>query len=227
MSDLYLAFDSLSPADTFPPSHLLLISGILNGEFERFRESTFDIIKTTPSLGLAYWHVKLLFNRQNRSYISETNDVVGFALKIIQQLRRADNPPSPMIHHFAALAALTLTEYLNAKETQDDAFVGLHSLKEALDNGRVFRDSDQIQGSKGWRTAISDFIVKKLQSAFQLQSEDAIVDHGGLQHLADLAVEKSNGYDAHRHAEDRQGTAKNEETDWTISTKRGYLNAYD
>ena len=193
---------------------------------ERFRESTFDVINTTPSLGLAYWHVKLLFNRQNRSYVSETNDVIGIALKIVQQLRSPDNPPSSMTHHFAALAALTLMEYLNVKETQEGASIGLHNLKEALDNGRVFRNSDQTRGSKGWLTTVSDFIAKKQPLASQQHSDDAIVDHGGLQHLADLAVEKSNGYDAHRQAEDRQGTAKNEETDWTISTKKGYLNAF-
>ncbi|KAH0545226.1 hypothetical protein FGG08_000680 [Glutinoglossum americanum] len=160
-----------------------LIGKILNGEIDRFRESIDSTISSMNLVHLSYWHVKLLLKRHTPA--SEPHDLLGPAQRIASILNSPSTPITPLNHHFAALAVLTLVELADMPETKDGAWKGIQDLHEALDKRRGFFVRED---GVGWDSAVRDLILKKRQQQQSGGSGPLSVSHGGLQHLADLAV---------------------------------------
>ncbi|KAI9818788.1 MAG: Glucose-responsive transcription factor [Pycnora praestabilis] len=171
--------DVMAPGSSSGP----LIGKLLNGEIERFRESIDSVIGSLNLVYLSYFHVKLLMTRHTPT--SEPHDLLGPAQRMASILNSAATPITPLNHHFAALAALTLVELADISETKEGAWKGLANLREAFDNRRGFATQED---SVGWDSAVRDLIVKKQHQAQSGGSGPLLGNHGGLQHLADLAV---------------------------------------
>ena len=167
----------MAPNSSSPP----LVGKLLNGEIDRFRESIDSTIHSLNLVDLSYWHVKLLLKRHTAT--SEPYDLLGPAQHLVAILNSPSTPITPLNHHFAALAALTLVELVDMPETREGAWKGIQDLHEALDKRRGFSVRED---GIGWDGAIRDLIVKKQQQ--QQSGGSGSGSHGGLQHLADLAV---------------------------------------
>jgi hypothetical protein len=160
-----------------------LVGKVLNGEIDRFRESIDSTIGSLNLVHLSYWHVKLLLKRHTPA--SEPYDLLGPAQRMASILNSPSASTTPLNHHFAALAALTLVELADMPETKDGAWKGIQDLHEALDKRRGFSVRED---GVGWDSAIRDLILKKRQQQQSGGSGPLSGSHGGLQHLADLAV---------------------------------------
>lgn len=192
-----------------PPSHNTLLSHLLTGELDRFRESVDPLLPSYPVLHLAYWHVKTLVRCYTHYSISSTDDLLDAATASSAILiSKPSPPPSPLTHHFATLAALVLSQLVDVKETRETAIRGLHELADAVEKGRILSPHNPREEAAfvSWDSLILERIGKKLhqsqlappqQQPHQPQAgpKDAStgIDHGGLQHLADLAVGESEG----------------------------------
>jgi hypothetical protein len=173
------ADDVMAPNRSSPP----LVGKLLNGEIDRFRESIDSTISSLNLVHLSYWHVKLLLKRHTPA--SEPYDLLGPAQRMASILNSPSTVITPLNHHFAALAALTLVELADMPETKDGAWKGIQDLYEALDKRRGFSVRED---GVGWDSAIKDLILKKRQQRQSGGSGPLSGSHGGLQHLADLAV---------------------------------------
>ena len=206
-----------------------LISRLLTGELERFRESVDTILALQPILNLAYWHVKLLHKRHNPTSVSEVKDIAVVAKTITSILGSNENLVTPLMFHFVGLLTITLVELIEIRDTKEDAKGGLQDVHLAIEQNQIFppptRDGDYV----GWESVILDKVRKGLHNAQHRQSgTDAIIDRGGLQHLADLAVgETEDGASKAERVEDDAPIERNEQSDgvdWTALTRAGYLN---
>ncbi|KAI9769092.1 MAG: Glucose-responsive transcription factor [Geoglossum simile] len=173
------AEDAMAPNSPGAP----LVGKLLNGEIDRFRESIDSTIHSLNLVRLSYWHVKLLLKRHTAA--SEPYDLLGPAQRLASILNSPTTPITPLNHHFAALAALTLVELADMPETKEGAWKGIQDLHEALDKRRGFLVRED---GVGWDSAVRDLILKKRQQQQSGGSGPLSGNHGGLQHLADLAV---------------------------------------
>lgn len=136
---------------------------------------------------LAYYHGKLLSLRH--ASMVEPIQLLSPALRIADILSSAQNPTTPLSHHFAVLALGTLLDLADFDETKKDACAGIEKLMDALDKRRSLpaREDD------GWDKAIIDLIERRRQPRYTPGDGSAaggsdLPGHGSLQHLAELAV---------------------------------------
>ena len=230
-----------SPFD-FPKSHHgSLVSHLLTGELDRFRESVDTVLHSHPIVHLSYWHVKALVRCYTQTSISSTDELLDAVTVTTNILNSKINPPSPLTHHFVALAVLVLVQLAGVKETRENALRGLHDLADALEKGRILAPATRGDGPAGWDSVIMERISKRLQQAQHAQqqqsgpSDATAIDRGGLQHLADLAVGESEGQGAGQTAaangeksgqekEKSAGEGGAEGVNWAVLMRSGYLN---
>ena len=166
LAEAFTTADEVVSSTTLNP----YISRLLRGELERFRESIEVVWGSHSLLHVAYYHVKLLTLRHNSS--SEPRQLLEPALRMVTMLDHSSMPITPLNHHFAALALITLVDLADIEETHQEAWRGIQQLSEAL---RQRRGLATREDSVGWDSAIKDLISKR-------------AGDGNLQHLAELAI---------------------------------------
>ena len=201
---LYYSPDPNSP---YPSSSRPLLTATLKEELDTFHDSARTAFQSSPNLHLAYLHVKLLADRHLETYTSNASNILNGVFQIVASLRQSQGI-CPLTHHWAGLAALTLTDFL------DDSNAGraLHDLRDGLQSGQI----RQLSGSLPWDASIASFIVKKTGS-----------DRGGLEHLADAAVGKSKSDEGQEGDGPFSKAAVGAPVDWTVLTMKGYLNHFE
>lgn len=181
---------------------------------DNFRKSVQGLFATTPHLQLACLHSKLIADRHMELYVSNATQIEKGALQIVALLRQKPGP-NPLTHHWAGLAAATLTERLGMgleSPDPDEFTAALHSLREGLQTGQI-RHCD---GNKtAWDQTIASFITKKLDPAQRLES------------LADAAVGTSQAKSGPEGQDSGATSARNGVMDWSASTMEGYLNLFE
>lgn len=149
------------------------ICRLLRGELERFRESVEVVWGSLSLLHVAYYHVKLLTLRHNST--SEPRQLLEPALRIATMLDHSSMPITPLNHHFAALALITLVDLTEVEETREEAWRGMGQIAEALKKRRGLATRED---SVGWDRAIKDLIARRGERFGQ----------GGLRELAEMAI---------------------------------------
>ena len=199
---------------------VLLVRSI-KGELERFHEGVELSFPTQRHIQLAYLHAKLLADRTLQTYGSKTSAIISGAFKIIKLLPNDQNHASPLTHHFAALAAITLGEILE----RDPSPIGnaLRDLQNGLNNGSVQYPLGISGNRPAWSNAIAKFINSRLDPQ-NLQTGSNGVQRGGLQHLADAAV---GGDDGNQDGEETGKKLEGQLIDWREMTKAGYLKLFE
>ena len=231
-----------SPLDFPNGHHGSLVSHLLAGELDRFRESVDTVLHSHPIVHLSYWHVKALVRCYTQTSISSTDELLDAVTITTNILNSKTNSPSPLTHHFVALAVLVLGQLADVKETRENALRGLHDLADALEKGRILAPATRGEGPAGWDSVIMERISRRLQQAQHSQqqqlgpSDATAIDRGGLQHLADLAVGESEGQGAGQTAaangeksgqekEKSAGEGGAEGVNWAVLMRSGYLNS--
>lgn len=165
-------------SSTAPP---IVISNLLFGQIERFRESFPSSVTPTssPVCHLAYWHTRLLIKRTGPQ--DDPSDLLQLATEVIKLLAANPTLVTPITHHFTSLAAITLVDLLDTEFTREGAE---HNLK-------IITDS-HIAPS-GLDIEIREMINKKNGGGQSASTNPAANQHAltasqGLQHLADLAT---------------------------------------
>jgi hypothetical protein len=155
-----------------------IISTLLAGELERFRESFPSSLTTAsaPLLHLTYWQIRLLMKRANPE--SDPIDLLEPTMQLTSIIATSTSLITPLMHHFTTLSAFTLLELLDQESTREEADRGL----------KIILDSRTA--SSAWDIAIRDAISKKLNINVGTAGQHAAVlaASQGLQHLADLAT---------------------------------------
>lgn len=183
----------------------------MKGEVDRLGEGLYHTFRQTPHVYLAFAHLKLLTLRLPGFPNSIATERLDLAHTIVDQLGSATDGVRPLTHHFAGLAAITLSEDLS----NDQSVAALQKLRAILDSGYV---RDDIESSKSrphktiWNAPISSFITKKLGDGVPHSVDDVGNARGGLQHLADAAV--GNG-------------SSGEATDWNAVGAKGFLSEFE
>lgn len=173
-------------APSNPASSLLGLT--LAGEIDRFRESVESVWGSLNLVHLSYHHCHLLIKRLNPT--TEPTELIGHAVKVATVLNQRQTPITPLNHHFAALAAMTLCELVDIEKTRAEAIRGLEQISEALGFGRGLAGHEK---STGWDSAIRDLIVQK-RNKLQLILGGVEQLPPGLQHLAHASAgEGGNG----------------------------------
>jgi len=190
-------------APSNPASALLGLT--LAGEIDRFRESVESVWGTLNLVHLSYHHCHLLIKRLSPT--TEPVELIEHAVKVATVLNSRLTPVTPLNHHFAALAAMTLCELCDVPITRAEALRGLDQMVECLGEGRGLAGK---QESEGWDGAIRELVVKKKERMLA-QGGDA----DGLQGLADAAVGEAA----------RASNNGSENFDPTMLTRYGYLTA--
>lgn len=170
--------DVMSPSNPASP----LLGLMLAGEIDRFRESVESVWGSFNLVHLSYHHCHLLIKRLNPT--TEPLDLVGHAVKVAAVLNSRRTPVTPLNHHFAGLAAMTLCELCDINKTRAEAITGLDHLGEALGTGRGLSGN---QESEGWDGAIRELVMKKKERLQSASSLDALADAAG----ADMDGERS------------------------------------
>lgn len=200
--------------------------------------NTFSLVieafPTLHHLRLAYLHVQLLADRYLERNISHASKIVKGAVEIVSLLRRNNTEAvSPLTHHWAALAAITLVECME-KLGHRESIVALHELRSCVSSGQLRSLASAQADATAWDKVISAFISKRVEQRGPQGSEHD-TGRGGLEHLADAAVSKSQtandgkpGDDA-GNADATSGDMSNakvaEPFDWEAGIAGGYLNA--
>ncbi|KAL7271472.1 Glucose-responsive transcription factor [Rhizina undulata] len=182
LAEAFATSDEAATAASFNP----LLSKVLRGELERFRESVDGVWGSLNLLHVAYHHVKLLTLRHNSS--TEPYQLLEPAQRIAAMLDSSQTRITPLNHHFAALALLTLVDLTEIPETREEAWKGIQQLTEALEKRRGVATRED---STGWDRAIKDLINRRKSIRFgsvSTSTAEIPPGHGSLQHLADLAV---------------------------------------
>ena len=181
---------------------------------DNFRQHVKSYFPTMPHLHLAYLHVKLIADQPSEGTQSRSPRNLRSALDVVEILR-SDPGPSPLIHHIAALAAITLAERLSVgidNAILAEVTAALQTLREGLHSGQYRR----LAGSKtGWDQSIIGFITKKLDTTQRLEG------------LADAAVGTSHVIDINRAENSAEGASS---TDFPGPLERptcGYLNYFE
>lgn len=173
-------------APSNPASSLLGLT--LAGEIDRFRESVESVWGSLNLVHLSYHHCHLLIKRLNPT--TEPTELIGHAVKVATVLNQRQTPITPLNHHFAALAAMTLCELVDIEKTRAEAIRGLEQISEALGFGRGLAGHEK---STGWDSAIRELIVQK-RNKLQLVLGGVEQLPPGLQHLAHASAGDGGGY---------------------------------
>lgn len=192
--------DVMAPSN--PASSLLGLT--LAGEIDRFRESVESVWGSLNLVHLSYHHCHLLIKRLHPQ--TEPSELVGHAVKVATVLNSRLTPVTPLNHHFGALAAMTLCELADVRETRDEAARGLTEMVEALGGGRGLAGK---QESEGWDGAVRELVVRKRE---RMLAEG--VDGGGGPALQSLANAATGASESSRGGFDP-----------TMLTRYGYLTA--
>ncbi|KAA8909954.1 hypothetical protein FN846DRAFT_775751 [Sphaerosporella brunnea] len=180
LAEVFTTADEIVSAASLNP----YICRLLRGELERFRESVEVVWGSLTLLHVAYYHVKLLTLRHNSS--SEPRQLLEPALRMATMLDHSSMPITPLNHHFAALALITLVDLAEIDETRDEAWKGIQQLDEALKKRRGLATRED---SVGWDRAIKDLISTRVESRYtNLGGTPQQSGTGSLQHLAELAI---------------------------------------
>ena len=190
-----------------------MISTLLTGELERFRESLPSSLTTSsaPLVHLAYWHVRLLKLRATPG--SDPLEILESAKQ--GQAILAVSPVSPLTKDFATLSVVSLLEGLEKEGVKDEAG---RELKLML--------SSPSRPAGSWDPALRELVVKKVggaqAAAAAAPSAAALTASQGLQHLADLATAGDTGREV--VAERPEGVAA-VQTSWDAAaiTRNGFL----
>ncbi|OBT66952.1 hypothetical protein VE03_04138 [Pseudogymnoascus sp. 23342-1-I1] len=190
----------------FPSSATPLISALLTGELERFRESLPAALSTStaPFMHLTYWHVQLLTLRATPGTPAAT--LLHPAVQTTSLLATA--PLSPLHIHFTTLASATLLELLDNEATHEEADRTLRSLFDG-----------PPRNTAPWDKALRDLVAKHTRAASPAApSAAALTASQGLQHLADLAT-------AGEAVETKEGGAPPAAVSWdpATMTRGGFL----
>ena len=201
------------------PSNDLLVARLIRGELERFREGAEGAFPRLRHVQVAYLAAKLLADRHTEVSVSNTKAIVAGAFDLGRWLPTEQNHASPLTHHFAALAAITLAEVLE----RDPTPIGdvLKKLESDLNTGNIQHPYNSVGNRPPWGTAIARFIGSRLDLQSQKTSEEAQL--GGLQHLADAAVRTDGGRTGEETGKKLEGQA----IDWTAMTRAGYLKLFE
>lgn len=162
--------DVMAPLN--PASSLLNLT--LAGEIDRFRESVESVWGSLNLVHLSYHHCHLLIKRLSPT--TGNDELVGHAVKVATVLNSRLTPVTPLNHHFAALAAMTLCELCDIAKTRVEALKGLEHLAEALGTGRGLAGN---QESEGWDGAIRELVKRKIERVQQSSSLDTLADAAG------------------------------------------------
>lgn len=196
---------------------------VLNGELERVGESVEPLFASVSFLHLSFLHVKLVLNRHALAHQFETDGVIGVALEIVAILCADQCPISPLTHHFASLSAAALVENAST-ETGDVIVRGLQDLRYWLEKESNPMSSAPQSGRASWNTSIAQYIAVNLPRIQQrLPSNGTPIDRGGLQHLADAAVGKTETTGGENGTEERAKGSEGGNVDFTASMTKGYL----
>lgn len=141
-------------APSNPASALLGLT--LAGEIDRFRESVESVWGSLNLVHLCYHHSHLLIKRLSPT--TEPTELLGHAVKVATVLNQRQTPITPLNHHFAALAAMTLCELVDIEKTRAEALRGLEQISEALGLGRGLAGHEK---SAGWDSAIRELVAAK------------------------------------------------------------------
>ena len=200
--------------------------------------NTFSLVieafPTLHHLRLAYLHVQLLADRYLERNISHASRIVKGAVEIASLLRRNNTEAvSPLTHHWAALAAITLVECVE-RIGHRESIVALHDLRSCVSSGQLRSLESAQADATAWDKIINAFISKRIEQRGS-QGSDHDTGRGGLEHLADAAVSKSQTANDGKPSEDAgsadvtsgdMGSAKIAEPfDWEAGIAGGYLNA--
>ena len=205
-----------------------MLNSTLNGEISFCFEGVADLVEHTRTEGpaiataqprrlkfdvkLVPAHLRLLANLHLALYASKTDQLLDSAHDLVALLLSQKSPPI-LTHHFAALAAFTLSENMDKKKSVD----GLIDLRNGLENGNQIRfNYARMDDRPAWDAAIIAFINKKLTARSNAGGR-------GLAQLADAAVGKStNG-----EGDDGVGAASGDSHDWTEAASKGYLDLFE
>lgn len=200
--------------------------------------NTFSLVveafPTLHHLRLAYLHVQLLADRYLERNISHTSKIVKGAVEIGSLLRRNDRESmSPLTHHWAALAVITLVECVE-RTGHRESIVALHELRSCVSSGQLRSLESAQADATVWDKVISAFITRRIEQRGP-QGPDHDTGRGGLEHLADAAVSKSKTANDGKPGDDAgsadatsgdMASAKVAEPfDWEAGIAGGYLNA--
>ncbi len=239
-SGLSLILGHISHAIRYPPEATLkspfrFSLKVLNGELERFREEVEPLFAQLPLVHVSFLHVKHLLKRALAHHLYEIDGLVpGVALEIVDNLVGDQLPMSPLTHHFASLAAITLVETVQesvkapvpAMEVNEVVLRGLHDLRLWLEKDSNPMSCAAESGKVGWNTVIARFIATNLSKGNQAQpaSNGTPLDRGGLQHLAEAAVGNVDSNSGERGAEEVGKKLSDDNAGLTTSSSKGYLN---
>jgi len=164
-----------------------ILSLTITGEIDRFRESIEGLLLAAPNLvHLAYWHVRLMILRLTAA--STPHELLNPATRMASILNSAHTTITPLNHHFAALAALTLMELCAFDETRSAAEKGIEDIIQALNTRRGLMSRED---STGWDSGIRELVMRRNGVADGLTN--GIAPIAGLQHLADVASNRRAG----------------------------------
>lgn len=161
----------------------------INAEKNRVRESLEDIVLPAPDSCLSAM-LDLFSNTYGPSDLPNLfspNKALGFAIIISNMLSFASNQVAhSLMHHCAALAAVTLVESLKNPIHKDEVLAALQQLHQALQQG-------QVPAGTRWTTPLKNFLAANIQQHLGSGpgangAPSAGPDRAGLQHLADAAV---------------------------------------
>lgn len=250
LSGLSLILGHVADAIRYPPEATLkspfrFSLKVLNGELERFREEIEPMFPSLPHVHLSFLHVKHLLKRGLSHHFYEADGLVHIALEIVDIVTGDQLLMSPLTHHFASLAAVTLVEStqetLKPSTPPPGTVLGcLHHLRQWLDKDTNPLAVTPESGKQGWNTVIAHFIatnVSKSNSPLgssNNNSSGTLIDRGGLQHLAEAAVGSVESMNGEKGPEEgKQASAEGDNlmdlttsttnTVTTTSTAKGYL----
>lgn len=203
-SGLSLILGHVADAIRYPPEASLkspfrFSLKFLNGELERFREDIEPMFASLPHVHLSFLHVKHLLKRGLSHHFYETDGLVHVALEIVDIVTGDQLPMSPLTHHFASLAAVTLVESTQERSKPStpppETVLGcLHHLRQWLEKDTNPLAASPESGKQGWNTVIAHFIVTNMSKGNSQRgsgnnnSSGTSIDRGVLQHLAEAAV---------------------------------------
>lgn len=190
------------------PSLSVRITRMLETSLQLLGESIGAGLNSSPLTHLAYLHTKLLFAWKSAAHNSGEDNVLGLAMNMVALLCDGGYPVSPLIHHFASLAAVTLTKALHALGTSGVASSGLQDLRRWLEKGDRF----------GWEVILLNYITAQSQPP-----RGAAGNHGGLRHLADAAVGEAEPAHGEMAAAAATETAVREGGERGLTIAIGYL----
>lgn len=204
LSGLSFILGHVADAIRYPPEATLkspfrFSLKFLNGELERFREEVEPMFASLPHVHLAFLHVKHFLKRGLSHHFYESDGLVHVALEVVDIVTGDQLPMSPLTHHFASLAAVTLVEStqetLKSSTPPPGTVLGcLHHLRQWLEKDNNPLAVTPESGKQGWNTVIAHFIATNVSKGNSQaggsnnNSSGTSIDRGGLQHLAEAAV---------------------------------------